>query len=230
MVLLLPESVLMSMAYATTKGHGDDHSLCFSLNPNKSLWAVLSLGVSVESVLPPKAMLLHEVWAVSEDLAYVHSLTTAGDYVCDLCCHQKPYGGPWFMWSLTVKSTEATFAMILMSVDAWLRGTDMEGLCNNPQTQDKLDRKPPKGTLTMCEGVAEEWLSTIDGFWQRCGRKRTQFFLRGRLLRAWPCSSEYTDNPKWTFLFIFCLFWFFLYFLLFTSGGGVTKGVDMKGL
>lgn len=93
-VLLLPESVLMSMAYATTKGHGDVHGLCFSLNPNKCLWAVLSLGVSVESVLPPKVILLHEVWAVSEDLAYVHSLTTAGDYVCDLCCHQKPYGGP----------------------------------------------------------------------------------------------------------------------------------------
>lgn len=73
-VLLLPESVLMSMAYATTKGHGDVHGLCFSLNPNKCLWAVLSLGVPGEWVPPPKSILLYEVWAVSEDLAYVHSL------------------------------------------------------------------------------------------------------------------------------------------------------------
>ena len=51
MVLLLPESVLMSMAYDTTQGHGDVHSLCFSLKPNKCLWAVLSLGVPVDMEL-----------------------------------------------------------------------------------------------------------------------------------------------------------------------------------
>lgn len=49
--------------------------------------------------------------------------------ICCPWCHQKPCGSSWSMFPLTVKGKEASFAMVLMTVDSQLRMRDTEDFC-----------------------------------------------------------------------------------------------------
>ena len=64
---------------------------------------------------------------------------------------------PESMIPLTIKGKEATFKVVLMTVDSKLRKSDIEGFCDNTLLSplDNLDRKPSKRTLKNCDKDAE---------------------------------------------------------------------------
>lgn len=87
---------------------------------------------------------------------------------------------------------------------AELRNLNMQVFCDNPcsLTHPKVTGNPLKRAHKKCDKDAKIQLSSVDGFWQGCGRGRTWFCLRERMLKVWPCSSEYIHNTNWTIIFI----------------------------
>lgn len=71
--------------------------------------------------------------------------------------------------------------MISMTADSQLRGKDLKGFCDNPSLTQPLTLKKQQFTqeakrTLKCYGDAEEWLSTIDGPCQGCGRRDSVLF------------------------------------------------------
>lgn len=62
-----------------------------------------------------------------------------------------------------------------------------------------------------------------EGFRWGYVRGMIQFYLRGRPLKVWLCSSEYMDNTHWTFSFFYKSF---ITFLMLKFGG---RGSHMGG-
>lgn len=94
-----------------------------------------------------EAIMVSMVQAASKDLDWVCGRSATRSHVHGLCYCQKPCGDPWSMFSLTVKIKEATFAEILMTVDAQLRGRDMEDFCDNtyPHSSPPQKWQPGQG-------------------------------------------------------------------------------------
>lgn len=90
------------------------------------------------------------VRAVSESLVLDCGPTATGGYVHGLCYHQKPSGSPGFLLPLTIKSKKASLVVILITVVALLRKTDMEPyLLPTFPKSNSLSRKPSKRTLFL---------------------------------------------------------------------------------
>lgn len=65
------------------------------------------------------------------------------------------------MLPVTVKGKEATFAVILLTVDTQFRRKDMDGSCDHPYPlttppRSSIDGKPPRRTVKKCARDAEE--------------------------------------------------------------------------
>lgn len=159
----------------TTEGHSDVHGLCWCLKPCWCLWTMLPLGAILlrEAITTWEACSATQYWCPLSRLPLraLSGPTSAKSHVCALCLHQEPCRGPWSMLPLTVKS-KATFVVISMTADVQLRGRDMEGFWDNhypnsnhrPSKSNSLHRKPTKRTLKACDGDADVYLSTTDGF------------------------------------------------------------------
>lgn len=117
-----PDAMLMSVAYDATesmasRGHIVVLDLYYHGLPRLVMWQ--------------RAVLMSMV------------CTTTGDHaeVCGPCQYWRPCGYLWFMFLLTAKGKEGTFAMVLMTTHSQLRKKDMEGFCDNPYPQKKQPRK-----------------------------------------------------------------------------------------
>lgn len=153
MVLLKPESLLMSMFSVTTKGYADIHGLCCTMKP--SWWRLCYCQGSYWCewlVLFPEAIVMSLACATKSDDG-VHGLWSSRKLcvsmlctcwnpchsadiwdrvdVCDLCCLQKPCISPWSKFLMTVKCKETTFAKVLMTIESQLRKRTREGFSDN---------------------------------------------------------------------------------------------------
>lgn len=89
-VLLQPQSLLMSMTHATTKGQVDICVLCCSLK-HVDIHGLCCL---------PTARLTSLACIATGDHDEVHSMFQCWKIcdVCDSCCVQKPWLSPWLRW------------------------------------------------------------------------------------------------------------------------------------
>lgn len=81
-------------------------------------------------------------------------------------------GAPMMVLPLTVKSKEATFAVVSMTADAQLRGRDVEGLCDKPGF-------PPTPQITAKTGSHQNELLQIMVRMLKCSSEQPMAFVGG---------------------------------------------------
>lgn len=101
MSVLLPETILRSVAPAAVEDHMDLHGLCYCLKSYWRQWPALL----------PRAMIVSDVLAEGKGSTDVYGLY----------CHQKACGNPCSMLLVNVMGKGASFSVLLMPADSKLR-------------------------------------------------------------------------------------------------------------
>lgn len=127
--MLQIEAMLMSVIFAATWDHVDDHGPCYHQRTCGCLWPGLHFG-ACSPCWCPQSMLLLSAMLVSVDGDAAKSHVD----VCDLCCSWKSCLHPQFVLppeAMCCCYRNASFAVVPTTSDSYLRMRDIEGFCGH---------------------------------------------------------------------------------------------------